>query len=356
MTGIKRSPRDYSIQRLDRELIARGAKIGVDERYNFKDLEGTPARHEIMAETEKLYQPGNAPPLDDELSHLSIRQLAEALILKIREAETERARRGAGIRMDMYEIANPHIKRNARAVVSIWLKDYVEDNPGGSSSLRQKQYGKSFNLHYSEPYYKQPIACGRLCTGFLVKQDVIATAGHCADDCNVKDLRFVFGYEMKESGHPVTQAPNQNIYNGIEMIGRAYEPRSSGADWALVKLDRKVVGRDIVTLAETSIRPGENVYILGHPCGLPLKYVPDEPVKGMKRAFFSAELTIYGGNSGSPVFNSGTHEVVGIVVRGEQQDFRWTGRGWISIRYPDCKLKSSAPQCTRVSEFIQHCR
>ncbi|WP_420540401.1 S46 family peptidase (plasmid) [Paenibacillus polymyxa] len=34
-------------------------------------------------------------------------------------------------------------------------------------------------------------------------------------------------------------------------------------------------------------------------------------------AFFVANLDTYGGNSGSPVFNSDTHEVEGILVRGE---------------------------------------
>ena len=355
MTRIKRSPRDFSIEELDRELVARGAATAAAGRYTFDDVIGTPARGEIMAQMEKLYQAENVPPLNQALSHVSILQVAEALILKIREIENEKAIRGDGIRLDMYEIDNPHIKRNARGVVSIWMKDNIQDNRNGYFSLGHKQFGKSFNLHRSEPYYRQPIAEGRLCTGFLVKENVIATAGHCADEGNVKALRFVFGYEMKGSRSPVTQVPSQDVYCGEEIINRIYDPKRSGADWALVKLDRKVTGRETVTLAKTDIRRNKPVYILGHPCGLPLKYVPEEPVKAVDRAFFAAELSVYGGNSGSPVFSGETHEVVGIVVRGEQQDFRWTGKGWISIRYPGSGLKSSIPQCTKVSEFSKHC-
>lgn len=355
MTGIKRSPGDFSIGELDRELIARGAKATGGERFHFRDKEGTPARDAIMGQTAKLYGTHNAPPLNLELDHLSMKQLTGALILKIREAESDRARRGHGIRLDMYEISDPDIKRNAHGVVSIWMKENVEDNHNRFSSLRHKQYGESFNLHRGEPYYKQPIAEGRLCTGFLVGENVIATAGHCADERNVKALRFVFGYEMKGPHDPVTQVPDKDIYNGEEIIRRVYDPTGSGADWALVKLDRNVTGREIVTLSKTGIRRDNPVYILGHPCGLPLKYVPDEPVTGIDRAFFSAELTVYGGNSGSPVFCSDTHEIVGIVVRGDQQDFRWTGSGWMSVRYPNPMLKSSAPQCTKVSEFFKYC-
>jgi V8-like Glu-specific endopeptidase len=355
MTGIKRSPGDFSIEELDRELIARGAKVPDEKRFYFRDTAGTPARDEIMEQTAKLYRPDNTPLLNETLSHLSMRQLTETLILKIREAESDRAARGHGIRMDMYEISDRNIKRIAHSVVSIWMKDNVEDNHNGFFSLRHKQYGESFNLHRSEPYYKQPIAEGRLCTGFLVGENVIATAGHCADERNVKALRFVFGYEMKGSHDPVTQVPDKDIYNGEEIIRRVYDPGGSGADWALVKLDRNVTERHIVTLSKTGIRRDHPVYVLGHPCGLPLKYVPDEPVTGMDRAFFSAELTVYGGNSGSPVFSSETHEVVGILVRGDQQNFRWTGSGWMSVRYPNPRLKSNAPQCTRVSEFFKYC-
>jgi len=355
MTGIKRSPGDFSIEELDRELIARGAKVPDEERFHFRDKEGTPARDEIMEQTAKLYRPDNVPPLNQKLDHLSIEQLTKALILKIREAESDRALRGDGIRMDMYEISDPRIRRNAAGTVSIWMKDNVKDNLDGFSSLRHKQYGESFNLHRSEPYYNQPIARGRLCTGFLVGEDVIATAGHCADERNVKALRFVFGYRMKGPDDPVIQVPDADIYNGEEIVRRVYDPMGSGADWALVKLDRNVTGRSTVTLSKTGIRRERPVYVLGHPCGLPLKYVPDEPVTRMDGAFFSAELTVYGGNSGSPVFCSETHEVAGIVVRGDQQNFRWTGSGWMSVRYPNPMLKSSAPQCTRVSEFITYC-
>lgn len=356
MAGIKRSPRDFSLAELDRELIARGARTPAEERYRFSDPEGTPSRDRIMAQTRTLYRPGQAPCLNHALSHLSTRQLAEAVILKIREEENNRAIRGGGMRLDMYEINDTDIKRNARSVASIWMKENIIDNGCGSSSLQLKIYGESFNLHRGEPYHKQPIAAGRLCTGFLVKNNVIATAGHCADEQNVKHLRFVFGYQMEDADQPVTHVPNEEVYNGMEIIARVYDPGGTGTDWALVKLDRCVTGRDILKLAETGVRRDDPVYVLGHPCGLPLKYVPDEPITEISRAVFSAELSVYGGNSGSPVFNSITHDVVGIVVRGDNQNFRWTGSGWISIRYPHNELRSAAPQCTRVSEFIDFCK
>jgi hypothetical protein len=355
MTGIKRSPRDFSVQDLDRELIARGSRIPAGKRLDFKDIEGTHARGEMMQAAEKLYHTGTPIPLNPALSHIDSRELSRALVIKIRELEYKKALRGAGMRMDMYQVACPDIKRNARAVASIWVEDNISNN-GRVSFLRHKKYGESFNLCRGEPYYHQPIAGCRLCTGFLVEKDVIATAGHCADWGSVKALRFVFGYQMKDAGCPRTQVPDDDVYKGIKIIQRVYEPMGSGADWALVKLDREVCGRETLPLAKTDICPDTSVYVLGHPCGLPLKYVPGEPVKKVESAYFAADLSIYGGNSGSPVFDSQTNEVVGIVVRGDQQDFRWTGNGWISIHYPDPGFESTPPECTKVSMFGKYCQ
>ncbi len=347
---------DFSIPELDKELLARGARLTPDEQPSFNGIPGTPARENIMAQIEELYLPENAPLPNDALSHVTLWQLAEALFLKIREEEHKKALRGEGLRLDMYEISDPHIQRNARAVASIWMKENVKNTGNNLFALQYQPYGKSFNLCLCEPYYHQPIVAGRLCTGFLIKPDVIATAGHCADEKNVKNLCFVFGYEMKQADYPVTQVPDRDIYHGVEILQRVYNPMGNGTDWALVKLDRNVSNRETLSLATTDIHPSQGVYVLGYPSGLPLKYIPEEPVNTMKETFFSAELSVYSGNSGSPVFCKDSHQVVGIVVRGDQQDFRWTGKGWMSIRYPNSMIKSNAPQCTKVSQFLSFCR
>ena len=72
--------------------------------------------------------------------------------------------------------------------------------------------------------------------------------------------------------------------------------------------------------------------------------------------FFSADLDVYSGNSGSPVFSKDTDEMIGIVVRGDNQDFRWTGNGWLSVIYPNTVIHSPKPQCTMVSEFSAYCK
>ena len=150
--------------------------------------------------------------------------------------------------------------------------------------------------------------------------------------------------------------PSEDIYRGVKIIHRVYDPKGSGADWALVQLDRKVTGHPVAALSKKPVWLNQPVYILGHPCGLPLKYSAGAQVRDVHESFFSADLNVYCGNSGSPVFASNTHEVIGLVAQGDNQDFRWTGKGWLSIIYPHPVLRSKEPQCTRVSEFIHYCQ
>lgn len=344
----------FTVEELDMELIARAAQTPGEEQFKFKDREGTPYRHTIIAKIKELYD--TASPANQALSHISTKELAELLMIKSRGLNDERAIWNKDDRIDCFQITDNQIRKNANCVAAICLKKDLTDTNNGFSILKVKNYGTVFNLCSQEPFRNQPIAAGRLCTGFLVKEDMIATAGHCADETSVADLRIVFGFHMLNPFKSVTRVPQKNIYKGVKIIHRTYDPKGSGSDWALIKLVRKVEGHPVVKLSEKAICRNQLVYILGHPCGLPLKYTSGAKVRDITDACFAADLNIYCGNSGSPVFDRKTHEVIGIVVRGATQDFRWTGKGWLSIIYPNADIHSKEPQCTRVSEFIKYCR
>ena len=255
-------------------------------------------------------------------------------------------------RLDFFEIQDKQVEKNANCVAAICMKKTLMDTNRGFSLLKVKNYGEVFNLCDSEPFRQQPIVSGRICTGFLVKGDVIATAACCADENNVTDLRIVFGYIMLDPYTPVIQIPDEKIYRGIKIIERTYNPRGNKSDWALIKMDRPVEGQTTATLSGKVISGHQPVYVIGHPCGLPLKYAPGAKVNDIQKAFFGADLTVCSGNSGSPVFKSNTHEVIGMVVRGDNRDFRWTGKGWMSVIYPNPVIHSMGAECAKVSEFI----
>lgn len=353
MTNQIKSQLEIEVEKLDRELMARSAQ-SVREKFKFEDREGTPQREDIMADIQEYYR-GTAPSSTDKaFSHINTRDLAKILMVKARELNRDRGISDEENRKDYYEITNEQIKKNADCVAAICRERDLIPGKEGSLTLRVKNYGKAFNLCQSEPFYHQKIAAGRLCTGFLVKEDIIATAGHCLDEHNIKDLCFVFGYKMVDSSGQIPEIQQKDIYKGVKIINRICKREGNQSDWALVKLDRKVVGQEVVTLSKKKIATKKLIYIIGHPVGLSLKYSSEARVGSISEAYFSADLNVYNGNSGSPVFDSKTHEVIGIVVRGHTRDFRLVESCWRSVIYSRTDIWSPNPQCTRVSEFISY--
>ncbi|MBW2257530.1 MAG: trypsin-like peptidase domain-containing protein [Deltaproteobacteria bacterium] len=169
-----------------------------------------------------------------------------------------------------------------------------------------------------EPYKGQPNPAW--CSGFLVAPDIIATAGHCMDWCS--DTAFVFGFQTVDD-EPKMTFDNDDVYGCGSVL--AAQQTGSGSDWALVQLDRPVVGHAPLVYRESGIIPdNEPIYVIGHPVGLPKKYADGATVRDNSPGpYFVAPLDTYGGNSGSAVFSTntalveGTPLVEGILVRGE---------------------------------------
>lgn len=349
--AIRKIPTEFSVEEIDKELIARGAQIPEKERFKFKDKEGTPARDAAMAQVKKVYEAVPSP--NPALSDLSTGDLIKLLILKTQKMTNTRGIWFGDDRTDFFDIQDEQVKNNAGCVALICLEDNLVEEKNGFSTLKVKDYGRTFNLCVNEPFHDQPISKGFSFSGFLVSKDTVATAAHVVNRIKVSDLRIVFGFKMEGPYKPIIRVPNENIYKGVEAPHKVYRSlNGDGADWTLVKLDRKVVDYLPAKLSRKRIFIDQPVYVLGHPAGLPLKYAPGARIEKVNGVCFGAKLDIYSGNSGSPVFSSDTHEVIGMVVRGDTLDFRHTGKCWLSVIYPNSKIQSTGAECTRVSEFI----
>jgi V8-like Glu-specific endopeptidase len=354
MTCIRKPQTGQSIAALDRELILKGAQ-NTDEMFKFKDSEGTPQRDAIMKRIKELYASASTSSSNETISQIDTWGLARALLYKIRKKGREE-NRNRGIwyedhRMDYFGITDEKVRKNADSVAAVIFPEALIEEKNSMSRINVKNYGEVFNLWEGEKFRDQPIAAGKICTGFLVEKDVIATAAHIAKKSNVENLRFVFGYRMLSPKMPVTRVPGKDIYKGTKIKAHVLN-RSDGTDYALVQLDRQVEGRDVLKLSPAEISRTQDIYILGHPCGLPLKYSPGAKVRQFNENFFAADLDVYMRNSGSPVFSMETHEVIGMLVRGDTRDFRWTGKGWASVVYPNQEIEPNMPQCTRASRFF----
>lgn len=345
----KRGMKD-SIGELDGALLAQGAQTVLSRRI-FKDKEGTPQRDEIFEQVKELYDLYSA--LNEASTHFTVPELTQKIQEMIEDKKRETMRSGGYVEvyLDFYEIKENQVRKNARSVAAVCMAgDFLADH-SGYSKLRLKHYGETFNLCISEPFYDQPIGAGHMCTGILVGEDVVLTAAHFAKEKNVSDLRFVFDFVMKDSITPITKVPNENIYKGIEILHRVHNPEG---DWALVKLDRKVTDREIAELSKKEVFFEQPVYVIGYPCGLPLKFSPGAYVEEFTDSYFRSGLNVYSSSSGSPVFCADTHKLIGIASRSKAADFRWTGTCWLSLSYPGGNINIQGTRCTRTSEFIKH--
>ncbi|MDF9505845.1 serine protease [Bacillus cereus] len=261
--------------------------------------------------------------------------------------EKQKAIYGVDDRMDVKDVVDQEICNAADSVVALFEATSVSDNGDGTSTLKTKKFGTAYRLCSTEKFRNQPI--GAFCSGFLVAPDIIATAGHCIIENNVTDIRFVFGFRMIDDSKARTVISNSEIYQGAELIGIGHEDGESEADWALVRLNRSVTNHKPLKIRRTEkIADNESVYVIGHPVGLPTKYADGENVReNGHNTYFVANLDTYGGNSGSPIFNS-DHIVEGILVRGAT-DFVMNGNCSVSLI---CSASNCVGEvCTRTTVF-----
>ena len=248
-------------------------------------------------------------------------------------------------RKDYFEFPNSDIRNSAASVAALFKANAITNNGDGTYALTTQKFGDKKNLCAREKFRNQP--AGAWCSGFLVAPDIIATAGHCVTEGNVSTMHFVFGFRMTDADTPMVTIPAAEVYIGKELFAHALV--LNGPDWALVRLDRAVVGRPIVKLRrEGRVADNAPMYVIGHPSGLPIKFADGAIVRdNTPSSFFVANLDAYGGNSGSPVFGPG-HVVEGVLVRGEA-DFVYKDGCNVSKVCPSSGC--SGESCTRTTEF-----
>ena len=218
-------------------------------------------------------------------------------------------------RLDIYQVSDPEMLKLADSTVGLF-QGYDVTLEGDKAKLDTTSYSQSYGLCKEEPFYEQ--VTGAFCSGSLVAPDIIMTAGHCVkteDSC--KGTKFVFGFAVKTAGVMPLTVPADDVYGCSQLIGR--EQVGTGADWALVRLDRKVTNHEPLKYnTKDTLKNGDELVVIGHPAGLPTKVAGGATVRDASpNGYIVANLDTYGGNSGSAVFNAKTGVIEGILVRGE---------------------------------------
>ncbi len=146
---------------------------------------------------------------------------------------------------------------------------------------------------------------------------------------------------------------------GKKVIGNAWNVRQD-ADWALVQLEHAILNHRPARIRRARrVAPGQAVHLIGYPLGLSVKIAAGTTVfesanQEFAAQIFEANVDAFPGNSGSPIFNSETHEVEGILSKIHAQHFHWKKNDsnqsyLVSKTYPpNSPLRQI---CTRITVF-----
>jgi V8-like Glu-specific endopeptidase len=188
-----------------------------------------------------------------------------------------------------------------------------------------------WNVASSEPFSKQPVL--GIGTGFLAltrpdNKLVVYTAGHVVSAMDNKDdYNVIFGFYTSSNQQFEYTIPATNIFSGTDYYNIIlHSPvkdvlkhvKNDTEDYAILQLNQEVTGWNPLKLSSQPVTQSDTVYMIGHPSGLPMKVTSGAKVINIQPNKFSTLLTSYKGNSGSPVFHSDRHEVVGILISGEE--------------------------------------
>ncbi|MCF2498338.1 S1 family peptidase [Dyadobacter chenhuakuii] len=208
---------------------------------------------------------------------------------------------------------------NARAVAIVIEKNKLH---AVTDSIYQLDVGitlgEQFKLCPGTPFISQPVI--GVGTAFVLNEESMMTAAHVFQQ-NLDRYAIVFGYEM------INKA---GAFEGLIALKDIYYPTrisqsSEELDLVVFEVSRPLDRSFLKFSTEKKPYIFTPLYMIGHPYGLPKKVALNASVQSNgDTEFFYTSLFAAQGNSGSPVFDLNTNEVIGVLVSGEI-DYSWNG-------------------------------
>lgn len=230
---------------------------------------------------------------------------------------------GVDNRIDFYEESDISRINNSYGVIALIendslkeFKKYYELNTISFEDKVKLKFENKLKLCEDEKFKLQPL--GAFCSGFVLSENLIVTAGHCFKDKKLADIKFVLDFKLLSQGKINTVFPKNLVFTGKKVLMKS--SIKEGIDFALIETNELIPSDRVLDVNRLGyVKIKDEVYVIGHPLGLPLKIADGAQVRlNSNPLYFKANLDTYGGNSGSPVFSSITHEVVGILIKGEK--------------------------------------
>ena len=225
---------------------------------------------------------------------------------------------GEDDRLDWYAVEGSETRTLVQnSIVALINPNSLDESDPDDIGIEAQTLGQRRGLCRDQRFFDQPNAAS--CSGTLIDDDLVLTAGHCMtsqESCDSR--RFVFNYRM-ESEQQRARITADDVYRCARIL---HTVDNGATDFAIVQLDRPVVAPRApapVRRIDTAMDLGAELTLIGFPSGIPVKIDAGGNVvdpRGDTLDYFEATVDAFGGNSGSGVFDA-DGRVAGVLVRGE---------------------------------------
>ena len=242
-------------------------------------------------------------------------------------------------RVEVYASADEEHRRIAQqSIVALIPASRVQSLVDGSFGLLASSLKDRHDLGDDEPFANQPVAAS--CSGVLIADDLVLTAGHCVGDSRSCTLfNYVFDYYL-EAPDRLASIDAEDVYSCSRIV---LDEDSFGSqltpDFAIIQLDRPVTGSHFpaTVRAASPLSEGSSLTMMGSGSGLPVKIDAGASIadaRAERGDYFVANLDAFEGHSGSATFDE-QNELAGILIGGRVPDY---------VFIPE-------ENCTRVNRF-----
>ncbi len=220
------------------------------------------------------------------------------------------------------------------------VQDELSSVPRSINNYQSLQTGRkviqTVPIHYisGKPFCDQSINDERSysdCTGILVGKKHLLTAGHCL---RAKNKRFaqircqsgkwIFESNSKrETSFGKFSVSNDDVYSCKNLLEFK---NTDEMDYALIELDREVVGRSPVRFMNPKLlEKGDELASLGHMYGMHMKSSLDGEYFGISKSenIVRTKIDTFPGFSGGPVIDMRTMNVIGVHIAGLSKDLKF---------------------------------
>jgi V8-like Glu-specific endopeptidase len=233
---------------------------------------------------------------------------------------------GKDNRKEYYQV-NSFLRNLADSTAAMVENKIIDASYDSYNIYTQSTHGQEARLCEGEKFAEQSQAS--FCSGFLVGEDTLVTAGHCFktlqsygytdEEAVCEGFSWIFDHKIEKNGQSKLRGINANsVYKCKSVVKAVFEP-SMNMDFAVIKLDRKVLNRRPLTYRSTGkLADKTQLVVIGHPSRLPMKIAAGGTILANRKAnSFTTSLDTFHGNSGSAVFNARTGVIEGILVSGK---------------------------------------